>query len=92
MIEKNKYFKKFVVEHQKNLDKQIEKVFGPNSHYQRNMYKSGQTVPFKTRFNKFVHNNNVFRKENPKLFAKLQGEDYSQQVRTMKGLAQFLGK
>lgn len=42
------------------------------------MHKSGINVPFKHRFGKFIHNDNVFRKDNTKMFTDLTGIDPNQ--------------
>jgi hypothetical protein len=52
---------KFVEDHQRGIDEKIDKAFGKNSHYGKNMSKSGVTKPFKERFTKYIERENYFR-------------------------------
>ena len=68
----NPVFLEFVKEHQQAIDSRIEETFGPNSGYARQMRKHGMKDPLKPRLLQFMHNNNVIRNQNPKIFSMLQ--------------------
>jgi len=74
-LESNEYFQKFVKEHQEILEKTIEQTYGGQSHYAKNLHKSGISEPFKNRFGKYIHRANPIRSQNTKIFSEIQGEN-----------------
>ena len=73
MLPTNKYFQEFVKEHQKGVEKVIEKTYGSHSYYGKTLHKANiqhmpPIKPFKQRFYSSVNQHNVFRAQNKKIF------------------------
>ena len=47
LMPKNKFFKQFAYDHQKELENKIDEAYGQDSYYHKSMVKHGIHAPFK---------------------------------------------
>ncbi|CDW81613.1 UNKNOWN [Stylonychia lemnae] len=68
-MQNNDYFKKFAQKHQRKLEQQIDRIYGPGENTNASPEaKKGIPPDFKSQFMNFLGNHNEFRKNNPEIF------------------------